>query len=1179
VLFAVNEKDPAIYQAPIAGTAGGESHLRWSILVQGTPLRTPSAIVHFNNTLYISDPQAHAIWEVDSAAPVLKDRCNCPGAIPTSLSVSSDGALFFLDSATNSVRQLKRGSEKPEEILSGQGPRIRALSWSGSLLYVHIGDTVSAVATRLAVRTQVLAGVRLFTAYEGVLYGVRDSLYAFASDDNPEAGMHPYVIPTPFPVQDASALAVDRERLAIVVKDRGYVLPRPVPVSLDLSSEATGTADKQLSGLVQYLDAHSLLSTRAVTAGQEYSQVKELLSRENVWYPQQVDRGMDYARTICHLNTDFCAAHPDAPNLVFGRAVAKGTMLQIPDVSVSSSLAFRPLTESATVKAYLAKLGSETNEVLPSKDTLWRINSNRLRSVEALLSANRYIIPSNPFASLSVGASIKFVDLKETASSTGCPVTGSRRPALTMRDDLSISARAVAELFFVGSSRELLKGVDSIQAHYANPIEDIGEPYITRSCVSQEAGSYLVTRVIRADGVSLKLSRSGKTWYPNPKDIERLNSESASILGKGSSFFLDPDGQWSLMITGGLVIGYKAIVFGSTLNDYIEPATVKPMGIQDLGEYSTKGLQLPVVRRTAEILIPASEVVDRGSSFNMDVSSRLFGLAYYPRTAVASVPQAAKTQSFDSPQAAIQTSAQTATPDNSSSKDNCGDQGSDSPAQPPSSSKSGNVTQSDAIDPQQPKQRALRRIRHSRDQMYCGIHYFVPEGVLDDLGDIMIGMIEDARTVFRHPDLLDSDGNSLIESVDGMAAGLVPPPHFASNEGTRGESDENLRNLNNDAEHGTFLAGIMVATRANNMGGLLPGAHITIIPTNDDHGAPRSIGSWGKDIEKVAQFKGVTVVNVSQAKPITDELASAQHIADNLANVLVVVAAGNDGKALDQLGDRIFLKGATAQSNVIGVGAIDENGDFIDHCLPFITSTQKVGCSNSGPKYVHVVAPGHQIFSDGEFADYSHGSGTSVASPQVAATAALLREIHGGWHPDQVKLRLISTSTFSEDYQKSGVWGGALNMERALTSAGDHTATITIHGFDDQRFSVSIPDRSEELKPSDLGFSVFNGDTKYGPEKVSWSKVIRLQREKNTDWYWLVYLDEQGTVRLAKNVKIQKSVLPCKGLQEIARKTLTVTAIAQAPFCSESISKSKLKGIPGNNIIDYVASPPSAFKF
>jgi cell wall-associated protease len=206
--------------------------------------------------------------------------------------------------------------------------------------------------------------------------------------------------------------------------------------------------------------------------------------------------------------------------------------------------------------------------------------------------------------------------------------------------------------------------------------------------------------------------------------------------------------------------------------------------------------------------------------------------------------------------------------------------------------------------------------------------------------------------------------------------------------------------------HGTHCSGIIAAARNNNKGvdGIADNVKIMMIravPDGDEH---------DKDIALAIRYavdNGAQVVSMSFGKSFSPEkkwIDDAVKYAE-LKGVLLVHAAGNDAKNVDSADNfptANYLGGKGKASNWITVGASGDpkNGG--------ITAS----FSNYGKKDVDVFAPGVQIYSTiPGGTTYGNASGTSMACPVVAGTAALLLEYFPTLSAKQIKGIIEKSST------------------------------------------------------------------------------------------------------------------------------------------------------------------------
>ena len=221
--------------------------------------------------------------------------------------------------------------------------------------------------------------------------------------------------------------------------------------------------------------------------------------------------------------------------------------------------------------------------------------------------------------------------------------------------------------------------------------------------------------------------------------------------------------------------------------------------------------------------------------------------------------------------------------------------------------------------------------------------------------------------------------------------------------------------------HGTHVAGIVAAAHNNKEGvaGVCP--HCTILAGKvlNDSGVGSSSGlangiNW-------AVSNGAKVINMSIGVRASRTLETAVNNAWNKGAVLVA-AAGNGANQT-----KIY---PAAYPNVIAVGATDNNDG-------------KATFSTFGASWVDVAAPGVAVYStfpNHDFAlrapnkralSYDIGNGTSMSSPIVAATAALVWSVNPGADPKSVREKVELTSE-----KKSGqetYWAhGRVNACKAL---------------------------------------------------------------------------------------------------------------------------------------------------
>jgi len=219
------------------------------------------------------------------------------------------------------------------------------------------------------------------------------------------------------------------------------------------------------------------------------------------------------------------------------------------------------------------------------------------------------------------------------------------------------------------------------------------------------------------------------------------------------------------------------------------------------------------------------------------------------------------------------------------------------------------------------------------------------------------------------------------------------------------------KNWNDDNGHGSHVAGI-VAAIDNDIGviGVGPAIDLYAIKVLDRNGS----GYLSDVIEGIqwAVANNMQVVNMSLGTASNIQSFHDAVIAAKNAGIVTVAAAGNGGGSTNE--SVIF---PAAYPEAIAVSATDKS-DVI------------ASWSSRGPK-VDLAAPGVSIYSTYKGTGYATLSGTSMAAPHVAGSAALVLNIpvglydanaNGKWDPDEVQKKLqdrakdLGTSGFDNLY-------------------------------------------------------------------------------------------------------------------------------------------------------------------
>ncbi|QSW91159.1 S8 family peptidase [Flavobacterium endoglycinae] len=208
-----------------------------------------------------------------------------------------------------------------------------------------------------------------------------------------------------------------------------------------------------------------------------------------------------------------------------------------------------------------------------------------------------------------------------------------------------------------------------------------------------------------------------------------------------------------------------------------------------------------------------------------------------------------------------------------------------------------------------------------------------------------------------------------------------------------------------EALHGTHVAGIIAQIRGNNLGGDGVAENVEIltvraVPDGDE---------YDKDIALAIRYavdNGAKVINGSFGKSFSPH---KQWVYDAIKyaakkDVLIVHAAGNDGYNIDETKNINYPNDSEDNvkefaDNVITIGAI--NKEYGENVV--------AGFSNFGKINVDVFAPGEEIYATVPNNKYKYLQGTSMASPNAAGVAVLIRSYYPKLKAAQVKKILMDS--------------------------------------------------------------------------------------------------------------------------------------------------------------------------
>ncbi len=285
--------------------------------------------------------------------------------------------------------------------------------------------------------------------------------------------------------------------------------------------------------------------------------------------------------------------------------------------------------------------------------------------------------------------------------------------------------------------------------------------------------------------------------------------------------------------------------------------------------------------------------------------------------------------------------------------------------------------------------------------------------IATDASQVLVAVI-DTGIDYNHPDLK----HNIWRNPQRVPCNAGDPPClicpvFRGCDYVNGDDD-----AMDDRGHGTHVAGTIGARGNNGIGVTGVAWRVQLVPIKFlDAGGFGTTADACKAIDFAIRI-GADVANNSWVCG-TASLALAEVIEEAAdAGMLFVAAAGNAGVNTDVVG---FYPADYASRNVISVAAIDMGNKLASF-------------SNYGISTVDLGAPGVNIFSTWPGNRYAYLSGTSMATPHVVGTAALVRARQPFMDVRSLKALLLDNVTPEEALQGVTVTGGRLNAFIADTS-------------------------------------------------------------------------------------------------------------------------------------------------
>jgi thermitase len=282
--------------------------------------------------------------------------------------------------------------------------------------------------------------------------------------------------------------------------------------------------------------------------------------------------------------------------------------------------------------------------------------------------------------------------------------------------------------------------------------------------------------------------------------------------------------------------------------------------------------------------------------------------------------------------------------------------------------------------------------------------------------NILVAVI-DTGIDFNHPDLaanMYTNPNEVAgNGVDDDKNGVIDDVHGADFSGA-----SPVGNGFDDNKHGTHCAGTIGAVGNNGSGiagvnweaSMMPVKFLTATGSGSSAGA---ISSINYAVKMGAKVLSNSWGGGGYSQALYDAIKNARN-----HGVLFIAAAGNDASDND---GKPSYPASYALDNIVSVAATDNRDELASF-------------SNYGRTSVHVAAPGKNILSTVPNGGYEILSGTSMACPHVSGMAALLWSQDSSLSYNEIRNRLIATSSPVPVLRSRVVAKGRVNMQNIFAN-------------------------------------------------------------------------------------------------------------------------------------------------
>ena len=373
---------------------------------------------------------------------------------------------------------------------------------------------------------------------------------------------------------------------------------------------------------------------------------------------------------------------------------------------------------------------------------------------------------------------------------------------------------------------------------------------------------------------------------------------------------------------------------------------------------------------------------------------------------------------------------------------------------------------------------------------------------------VYVGIIDTGVQV-NHPDLaaniwvnpydpvdgVDNDRNGFVDDTNGW--------DFAAN-------DRTVYDSTNDS-HGTHVAGTIGGVGDNATGVAGVNWDVTMIVAKFISGNSGLTSNAIRAIDYVTDLKvrhGLNIVATNNSWG-GGSYSSAMHAAiirAAKADILFVAAAGNSAVNIDTT---VFYPAAYSTLQAVGSTTAASYESVIS--VASITSTGGLSSfSNFGVSRVDIGAPGSNIMSTLPVNTYGSYNGTSMATPHVTGSIALLKSVRTGATAVQLRNAILASATPTSSLTGRVATGGRLNVFAAINHSSWNTvpgpsltavvADVSVNegntGFSNLTFTVSLS--APAVQNVTIGYATQNVTAISGVDYVANSGTLIIPAGSST---------------------------------------------------------------------------------